>query len=190
VPRRLIFSMQCSLDGYIEGPNGGLDWTRVDEQLHRHFNEQERAMEVVLYGRRLYELMADYWPHARDDASLPDYVREYSDIWRAKEKVVFSGNLREVEWNSRLVNGDAAAEVARLKEQGEGGVMSVGGATLAGSLIAAGQVDEFWVYVTPVTLGGGKPMFGPQAAGLQLRHVGTQEFASGVTLLRYERDDT
>lgn len=178
--------MQASLDGYIEGPRGELDWNRVDERLHRHFNEQERASQVLLYGRRLYQLMAGYWPDARDDSSLPDYMREYSNIWREKQKVVFSGSLREVGWNSRLVTTDAVEEVARLKQQGEG-VMSVGGATLAGSLIAAGLVDEFWVYLTPVTLGGGKPMFGPQAAGLQLRLMATQQFDSGVMLLRYER---
>lgn len=182
--RKLIFAMQSSLDGYIEGPNGELDWNRVDEQLHRHFNELEQATDVVLYGRRLYELMADYWPHAGDDANLPDYEREYADIWRAKPKVVFSSTLSAVEWNSRLVGDDAVAEVARLKAEGEG-MMSVGGATLAGSLIAAGLVDEAWVYVTPVTLGGGKPMFGPETAGRQWRILGTQQFDSGVTQLRY-----
>jgi dihydrofolate reductase len=182
--RKLIFAMQSSLDGYIEGPAGELDWNRIDEQLHRHFNELEQATDVVLYGRRLYELMAGYWPHASDDTSLPDYEREYADIWREKPKVVFSGTLRTVDWNARLVSTDAVEEVGRLKEQGDG-IMSVGGATLAGALIGAGLVDEAWVYLTPVTLGGGKPMFGPQTAGRQWRLTTTQQFDSGVTLLRY-----
>lgn len=165
-------------------PNGELDWNVVDEQLHRHFNEHEQGTDILLYGRHLYELMADYWPHARDDTSLPDYVREYSNIWRAKQKVVFSRTLRDVDWNSRLVSTDAAEEVACLQDQGEG-VMSVGGATLAGSLICASLVDEAWVYLTPVTLGSGKPMFGPETAGRAWRLIASQQFDSGVTLLRY-----
>jgi len=130
--------------------------------------------------------MAGYWPAAGDNTSLPDYEREYSGIWRSKQKVVFSRTLESVEWNSRLVKSDAAEEVVRLKEQGDG-LMTVGGPTLAGSLIAAGLVDEFWVYLVPATLGGGKPMFGPQAAGLELDLVEMRKFASGGTLLHYRR---
>jgi dihydrofolate reductase len=185
---RLVYGMQLSLDGYIEGPNGDLSWNRVDEELHRHFNEQEREAELLLYGRRLYELMAAYWPTARDDESLPDYMREYSEIWRSKPKVVFSGTLEGVEWNSRLVKGPVGEEVARLKAEHDGS-LSVGGATLAGELIALGLVDEFQLYLTPVILGGGKSMFGPVPESTDLRLVETRTFASGVVLLRYEHQN-
>jgi dihydrofolate reductase len=186
VTRSLIFSMQMSLDGYIAGPKGELDWHRVDEELHRHFNEQERRTDVALYGRRLYELMAAYWPSADEDATEPAFQREYAEIWRALPKVVFSRTLERVEWNARLVRDDAAAEVARLKEEGDG-VLSVGGATLASSLIGAGLVDECWVYVTPAIVGGGTPMFAPGLPRSDWRLVETQPFGSGVTLLRYQR---
>ena len=183
--RSLVYSMQMSLDGFIARSNGELDWHVIDEQIHRHFNEQERATDILLYGRRLYELMADFWPTADRDPSLPEYEAEYSAIWREKPKVVFSRTLERVDWNSRLVSGDAAVEVARLKAEGEG-VMSVGGAELGSSLLAAGLVDEVRAYVVPVVLGDGKPMFAPMDATVPLRLIDTFTFGSGVVQLRYE----
>lgn len=186
--RRVIYSMQMSLDGYIEDANGGLDWANVDEELHRHFNDEERANDTLLYGRRLYELMAGYWPTADRDPATPDYVVEYAQIWKSKSKVVFSKTLDRVEWNSRLVRDDVGAEVARLKEQ-PGGQLSVGGATLASSLIRLGLVDECCVYIHPVVLGGGKPMFPTLDESVPFRFVETRTFGNGVVLLRYERGD-
>jgi dihydrofolate reductase len=186
--RKLIYSMQMSLDGYIEDANGGLDWANVDEELHRHFNDEERANDTILYGRRLYELMAEFWPTADQDPATPDYVVEYSRIWKSKPKVVFSKTLDHVEWNSRLVRDDAGAEVAKLKEE-PGGQLSVGGATLAGSLIQAGLVDEFRVYIHPMLLGSGKPFFPTLNESQALRLVETRTFGNGVVLLRYECAD-
>lgn len=184
---RLTFSMQMSLDGYMAGAAGELDFHLVDEELHRHFNEQERATDLLLYGRRLYELMAGAWPAALDDdASLPDYMREYAEIWMAKPKVVFSRSLERVEWNSRLVRTDPAAEVARLKAQA--GQLSIGGAEIAADLGRHGLIDEYRVYVTPVLIGTGRPMFPPsEASWIPLRLLDSTKFSSGVVLLRYGR---
>ena len=156
---RLTFSMQMSLDGYMAGAAGELDFHLVDQELHRHFKEQEQATDVPLYGPRLYELMAGAWPAALDDPSLPDYIREYAAIWVAEPKVVFSGSLESVEWNSRLVRTDPAAEVARLKAQA--GRLSIGGAEIAADLGRDGLIDEYRVYVTPGLIGDGRPMFPP-----------------------------
>ena len=182
--RKLVYALQMSLDGFMAGPDGELDWHIVDEQLHRHFNEQERVTEVALYGRKLYQLMSDYWPTADSDPALADYAAEYAPIWRATQKVVFSRTLERVEWNSRLVRTDAAAEVARLKVEGDG-LMTVGGAELGSSMLAAGLVDEVGVYLQPVAIGAGKPMFRPEAAGVKLTLVDSLAFDSGVVRLRY-----
>src|SRR5437879_468129 len=101
--RKLTYTMMVSLDGFIEGPDPELDWVLIDEELHRFANDQARAAEVFIYGRRMYEVMAGYWPAADADPEAPDYVVEYARIWQAKPKVVFSKTLGEVTHNSRLV---------------------------------------------------------------------------------------
>ena len=180
----VIYSFQVSADGYIEDSNGKLDWALVDEELHRHFNDQERATDKLLYGRRLYQLMANYWPTADRDPKLPDYMREYAEIWKSKPKIVFSTTLNRADWNSRIATGRVDEEVARLKEE-PGARYSVGGCTLAASLIKRGMIDEYWMYVNPVILGGGKPMFPSLRDRIRLRLEASRTFNDGVVLLRY-----
>jgi len=184
--RKLIYAMTVSLDGYIETGDSDLSWTNPDEELHRHFNEKERNTGVALYGRRLYETMAAFWPTVDEHTEAPDYVIEYAQIWMNQPKVVFSTTLEQVGWNSRLVKGNIADEVKRLKAQ-PGKDMSVGGAGLAASLTQLGLIDEYWLYMCPVVLGSGKPFFGPLSGKFDLRLVETHTFGSGVVMLRYER---
>ena len=156
--RKVIYAMSVSLDGFTEAPDGDLRWSFPDEELHRHFNEQEALIDLHLYGRGLYQNMVSYWPTAGDDPAAPQVERDYARLWQAMPKVVFSSTLTEVGWNSRLVKGDPAGEVGRLKAQ-PGGDISVGGAGLARSFMQLGLIDEYWLYLHPIILGGGKPMF-------------------------------
>jgi len=184
---KVIFSMSVSLDGFVETPSRSLDWVRVDEELHRFFNDEAREVRQSLYGRRLYELMTDYWPTAETDPSATPAMLEFARIWRDTPKVVFSRTLAKVDWNSRLVRGDATEEVARLKaEQGD---VDVGGPTLAASLMRAGLVDEFRLFVHPVVLGAGTPFFPALEDRIGLRLLETRTFGGGVIYLRYERTE-
>jgi dihydrofolate reductase len=180
----IIFAMSMSLDGFIEDPRGSLDWAGPDETLHRHFNELERSTGTMLYGRRLYEIMSAFWPTADEDPAAPDFVKEYARIWRAKPRVVFSHTLQSVGHNSRLVRDDLAGEVARLKAQ-PGGDLTVGGAGLAASLMRLGLIDEYQVYVHPVLLGGGKPMFEALPHSIPLTLLETRTFPGGVLMMKY-----
>jgi dihydrofolate reductase len=182
---RLIYSMSVSLDGFIETPSRSLDWARVDEELHSMFNDEAREVSAFLYGRRMYELMVDYWPTAESDPSATPAMLEFAGIWRDKPKIVFSRALTNVEWNSRLVRGDAVDEVARLKAR-PGFDMSVGGPTAAAPLIRAGLIDDYRLSVHPVILGAGTPFFPAMEDRLSLRLVETRTFGSGVVYLRYE----
>ena len=105
---KLIYSLNVSLDGFVETPDHSLDWAIVDEELHAWFNDQTRTLDASLYGRRMYELMAGYWPTAGDDPSATDAEREFARIWKPMPKIVFSTSLEHVEHNSRLVSGDVA----------------------------------------------------------------------------------
>ena len=182
--RKLIYFTMASLDGFIEGPGHNLDWVMVDEELHRFLNQREREIGGYLYGRRMYELMQSYWPTADTQSDLA-YIVEFSQIWKQVPKFVFSQALERVEGNARLVRGDIVAEAARLKEQ-PGQDLEVGGAELAAALMRSGLIDEYRIYVQPVILGTGTPMFPAQQEAVKLRLVETHTFGSGVVFLRYQ----
>jgi dihydrofolate reductase len=184
--RKLIYSMMVSLDGYVEDQNHSLDWVIIDREIHKFANDQEAEVGIHLYGRGMYETMSAFWPVDGPNPSNPDYITEYARIWIDMPKVVFSKTLEKVDWNSRLVRGDAAAEVARLKEQ-SGKDLSVGGANLAAELIRHDLVDEYQLFVNPVILGGGTPYFPQLGEQLPLELAGAHTFSSGVVLVRYLR---
>lgn len=184
--RKVMYGMMVSLDGYIESTEGTLDWSFPDEELHQHFNDLESGIDVLLYGRGLYETMAAFWPTADEDPTNPPYVVEYARIWKSKPKIVFSTTLSEVGWNSTLVRGNVLKSVELLKRQ-PGQYLSVGGAGLAASFMQLGLIDEYWLYYTPVILGGGKPMFPSLKDRIELQLLETRNFSNGVTLLRYQR---
>jgi dihydrofolate reductase len=184
----VIYGMMVSLDGFIETPKREIDWILIDEELHTHVNNQESAVDTYLYGRRMYELMAGFWPTADEDPLAPDFIVEYARIWKQKPKVVFSKTLERVEWNARLVRDDVGGEITWLKQQ-PGRDLGVGGADLAATVMRLGLIDEYWLYVQPVLLGSGKRMFPVLDDRINLRLVETRTFGSGVVFLRYQRAD-
>ena len=186
--RNVVYITSLSVDGYIEADSGDPMWLVPDEELHRHFNDLEGSIDTHLYGRRFYELMAAYWPAADENPSAPSYEVEYARIWKSVPKVVFSTTLDRVGWNARLFRGNAAEEVARLKAQ-TGKNLSVGGAALASILAEQGLIDEYRLYVVPIILEGGKPMFQLHDR-ISLSLVEVRKFSSDVALLRYRRRDS
>jgi dihydrofolate reductase len=183
--RKLIYSMGVSLDGFIAGPDGEIDWSAPDEELHRFHNEQARAIGAELYGRRLYEVMR-YWETAEEQPSAPEYELEFARIWKDTPKIVFSKTLEKVEGNARLAKGSAAEEVVRLKEQ-PGKDLAVGGAGLASTFMKLGLIDEYRLFISPVFLGGGTPYFPPLEERINLELVETRTFGSRVVYVRYQR---
>ncbi len=183
--RKLIYSLNMSLDGYVEDANGSLDWSIPDDEIHQFFNDQEREFDVSLYGRHLYEIMQPYWSTADQNPDSSAVEKEYSRIWKAIPKIVFSRALDHVEGNATLMRDGLLEEATKLKSQ-PGRLISVGGPSLASSLIEAGLVDEFRTVVHPVTLGGGKPFF-PHNISVKLKLLETHRFASGSIYLRYAR---
>jgi dihydrofolate reductase len=183
--RKLIYSMGVSLDGFIAGPAGEIDWSTPDEELHRFHNQQAREVGMELYGRRLYEVMR-FWETAHERPSVAEHELEFARIWRETPKVVFSTTLERVEGNARLVREGAAEEVARLKQQ-PGKSLAVGGAGLASILMRAGLIDEYRLFVQPVVLGGGTPFFGALDEPIDLELVETRTFGSRVVYVRYRR---
>ena len=181
--RKVIYAMSVSIDGFIETAVGDLSWSFPDAELHRHFNELDSTIDTYLYGRRLYENMASYWPTADENPAAPEFEIEYARNWKSKKKIVFSTTLTQVDWNSRLFQGNIAEEINQLKAQ-PGKAVSVGGVNLAATFMQLGLIDEYRLYVHPVILGSGKRMFPELPDKLNLRLIETRKFGSGVVLLK------
>jgi dihydrofolate reductase len=175
--------MGVSLDGFIAGPGGEIDWSAPDDELHRFHNQQARETGADLYGRRLYEAMVP-WETAEERSSVSEPELEFARIWKATPKIVFSTTLESVEGNARLVREGAVEEVARLKEQ-PGKDLAVGGAGLASTFIRAGLIDEYRLFVNPVVLGAGTPYFPALDQRIGLELIETRTFGSRVVYVRY-----
>ena len=186
--RRIILWMGVSLDGFIEGPNREIDWHMVDEELHTHMNRELGKMSAFLGGRVTHELMTSYWPTAGTDPDASAVEVEFAGIWREMPKIVYSRTLQEAGWNTTIVREVVPAEVNALKAQ-PGGDMALAGAELATAFREHDLIDEYRIYIHPVVIGRGKPLFLPLEGRTQLQLAGTHTFGNGVVLLRYQRPD-
>jgi dihydrofolate reductase len=179
----LIYSAIASADGYVEDAAGSFDWAAPDEELHRFVNDLGRPVGTYLYGRRMYETML-YWETAHTVPGQPSFVAEFTNLWQAAEKVVFSKSLRSVSSAKTQLERTFDVEVIRQLKSAANRDMTVGGAELAGQAIHAGLVDELHLFLVPVIVGGGKRAL-PDGARLDLQLLETQRFASGAVYLRY-----
>jgi len=184
--RKIVFSLSTSLDGFIEGPDREIDWHLVDDELMAHMNEVFRPMSAFLTGRVTHELMAKDWPAVM---ALPDpamLMADFASIWGPKPKYVFSRTLDRADWNATIVRDVVVDEIRELQRQ-PGGDMAVGGPVLATRFRELDLIDEYRVYVHPIVIGRGRPMFPPADTRADLRLVDMHRFGNGVALLHYAR---
>ena len=183
--RKLIYGMNLTLDGYIAAPGDDIGWSVPSDELFHFWSDQLQATELSLYGRKLWQTMSSYWPTGDQQPGATAAEIEFARRWRDMSKVVFSSTTDKVDWNTRLVTGDAVAEITRLKAD-DGGPMDIGGATLAGAAMRAGLIDEYAIATHPVLVGGGTPFFAALDSWVNLDLVETRTFPGGVVLTRYE----
>ena len=188
--RKLTYGMNLTLDGYTATPgatgvNDDLGWGVPSDELFRWWLDREVEVELSLYGRGVWEGMSSHWPTADQHPDATPAQVAYARNWRDTPKVVFSSTVREVDWNTRLVSGDAIAEITRLKAE-DGGPMAISGATLAKAAVRAGLVDEYQLVTHPVLGGAGTPFFTALDDRVDLHLVETRTFPGGVVLTRYE----
>lgn len=183
-----LYWMNVSLDLRIEqvpGDDGAGEWLRIGEELHREFNVRAQALALMVQGRVMYETMEEYWPRAREDASLPDVLREYGEIWTSKPKVLVSRTRHSADHDTRIIGGDDAIEqLAALRAETDG-TIGVGGATLATQLLRAGLLDELLLFTHPAILGFGRPLFDDYDLPIELDLLEQRSFERGVTMHRY-----
>jgi len=180
---KLIYSAIASLDGYVEDREGNFDWAKPDAEVHAFVNELERPFGTYLYGRRLYETMVA-WEKMDTGPDQDPVLREYAEIWRAAEKVVYSRTLDRVRSErTRIELVFEPAEVRRLKAAREHD-LAIGGPELAAEAIDAGLVDEIRLLLMPVVVAGGRQAL-PHAISSELELRDVRRFTAGAVHLRY-----
>jgi dihydrofolate reductase len=177
----LVYSAIASLDGYIEDDEGRFDWAEPDEEVHTFVNDLERSVGTFLLGRRMYEVLV-YWETV--GADRPPFIRDFAEIWRAADKIVYSQTLDAVSSARTRIERDFDPRAVRQLKAAADRDLSVGGPALAAEAFRAGLVDEVNVFLAPIVVGGGKPCL-PAGVRLGLTLLDERRFASGVVYLRY-----
>ncbi|MDQ6855507.1 MAG: dihydrofolate reductase family protein [Candidatus Dormibacteraeota bacterium] len=180
---KLIYSAITSLDGYVADRDGNFDWAAPDDDVHAFVNDLERSAGTYLYGRRMYETMM-YWETANALPGQREVSRDYTTIWQAAEKVVYSKTLPGVSSAQTRLERDFDPVSVREMKRASRHHITIGGPGLAAHALTAGLVDEHHVFITPVVVGGGTRSL-PDNARLRLALVDEHRFANGVVYLRY-----
>ena len=182
--RKLIYAINLSIDGCCDhnilGPEG------ITDEVAEYYMNIMRGVDLMIFGRKTYELMVPYWPEMAKDPSAPASDREFAQAFTAMDKIVFSHTLAHAEANSKVIRGKPGEEILRLKKE-KGKDISVGGVDLAEQLIALGLVDEFYFFLFPVIAGKGRRLLeGTALQGkLKLKLAGSRSFHSGGVVLHY-----
>jgi dihydrofolate reductase len=180
---KLIYSAITSLDGYSSDENGEFDWAAPDAEVHGFINDLERPVATYLYGRRMYETMR-FWETAPTDDGQPHEFRDFAEIWRAAEKIVYSATLAEVSSaRTRIERAFQPDAVRQLKADSERD-LGIGGPHLAAQALLAGLVDECQLFVAPIVVGGGSAAL-PDGLRVALELLDERRFAGGMLYLRY-----
>ncbi|WP_331770780.1 dihydrofolate reductase family protein (plasmid) [Embleya sp. NBC_00888] len=184
--RKILYMVHQSLDGYIEGPEGEFDWPVMGPELSDFGQTLNAGVDTFLYGRVVWEMMAGYWPIVETISTDPHDLR-FAPVWRATRKVVVSATLERAEWGAEVIGANLAEDIAALKQEPGKDILLTGGAGLANALTGLGQIDEYLIFVHPVILGGGKPVFRADETRHPLALVESRTFDARTVLLRYER---
>lgn len=183
--RKLVYGMNVSLDGYFTAPCDDITWSEPSEELFQWWWDEDKAFELALYGRRLWETMSSYWPTGdQQPGALPMEV-EFARNWRDTRRWCSPPRWRRWHGMPAWWRAMQSRKITRLKAEGDGR-MSIGGATLAGAAMQAGLIDEYVLVTHPVLVGGGTPFFTTLDSRTHLDLIETRLFPGGVTLARYE----
>lgn len=185
--RKVILAMQVTLDGFIEGPNGELDWAmKEDEETWKDVFELQRSADTLLLGRVMYPGFEKYWLSVPANPSSTTNEIEYARLADGMQKIVFSKTLEKVEWKTaRIIRDHIAEEIPKIKQQPGKDMVLLGGAGLASTFMNLGLIDEYHLIVNPILLGGGKRLFKDVKERQKLKLIDTKTFKSGKVVLHY-----
>lgn len=181
--------MHISLDGFVAGPNGEMDWIKVDEEIFDHVGKRISEGDTALYGRVTYQMMENYWPTAADSPTASKHDIEHSKWYSKVQKVVLSNTMADSRLtNTRIVNGNLSDQINEIKRGQGKDILLFGSPTATHALIDLDLIDGYWLFVNPVILGRGIALFSSISSRVNLKLLTTRQFTSGVTELNYVVD--
>jgi len=187
--RKLILLMHTSLDGFVAGPNGEMDWIRFDAELADYVGKITDSADTALYGRITYEMMESYWPTAAESPTATKHDIEHANWVNNALKIVFSRTREKTNWkNTMIIKDDIAEKIADMKNQPGKNLLLIGSASITHVFMQHNLIDEYWINVNPVLLGEGTPLFTNISDRVNLKLVQAKTFAHGVVGLQYEVD--
>ena len=186
--RKIISFMHISLDGYVAGPHGEMDWIKVDEEIFDHVGKRVSESDTALYGRVTYQMMESYWPTAGDMPDASKHDIEHSKWYNKAQKIVMSETMKDAPANTKIISGKLSQSIHELKEQPGNDILLFGSPTATHALIQQNLIDGYWLFVNPIILGKGVSLFTGIKDQVKLKLLTTRQFASGVTELNYTVD--
>ncbi|WP_316811046.1 dihydrofolate reductase family protein [Pedobacter heparinus] len=184
--RKIISFMHLSLDGFVAGPNGEMDWISVDEEIFDHVGKRISEGDTALYGRVTYQMMESYWPTAADKPTASRHDIEHSKWYKNVHKVVLSTTMKDAGLtNTEIITGSITDKINEIKQQDGEDILLFGSPRATHSLIRLNLIDGYWLFVNPVILGQGIPLFAEIKDKIKLKLLTTTQFTCGVTELSY-----
>ena len=181
--------MHISLDGFVAGPNGELNWVKVDEELFDYVGQRISKGDTALYGRVTYQMMENYWPTAGDKPTATKHDIEHSKWYSKVHKVVLSKTMKEAvpmfRDNTKIISDNLSDRINEIKQKAGEDILLFGSPTATHSLIQLNLIDGYWLFVNPIILGQGIPLFVGIKDKIKLKLLTTRQFNSGVTELNY-----
>ena len=178
--------MHISLDGFVAGPNGEMDWIKVDEEIFDHVGKRISEGDTALYGRVTYQMMENYWPAAGAGPTASRHDIEHSKWYNKVHKVVLSDTMKDaVLTNTTIISNNLSYRINEIKQQTGKDILLFGSPSATHSLIQLNLIDGYWLFVNPIVLGQGVPLFADIKDKIKLKLLTTQQFTCGVTELNY-----
>jgi len=184
--RKIISFMHISLDGFVAGPNGEMNWIKVDEELFDYVGKRISETDTALYGRVTYQMMESYWPTAGDAPDASKHDIEHSRWYKSANKIVLSKTMKEEGLtNTKIISNNLSERINEIKQQTGSEIALFGSPSATHSLIEQNLIDGYWLFVNPIILGQGIPLFKDTKEKTKLKLLGTRQFTSGVVELNY-----
>lgn len=184
--RKIISFMHISLDGFVAGPNGEMNWIKVDEEIFDHVGKRIEATDSALYGRVTYQMMENYWPKAGDQPNASKHDITHSKWYKTAHKIVLSKTMKDVNLpGTSIISDNLSAKINDIKQKPGSEILLFGSPTATHSLIQQNLIDGYWLFVNPIVLGKGIPLFTDIKDKIKLKLLTTRQFTSGVTELNY-----
>ena len=184
--------MHISLDCFVAGPNGEMDWIKVNEEIFDYVGKRISEGDTALYGRVTYQMMENYWPTAGDKPTATKHDIEHSKWYHKVHKVVLSKTMKDTGLlNTEIISNNLSDRINEIKQSRNGGskdILLFGSPTATHSLIQLNLIDGYWLFVNPIILGRGIPLFVDIKDKIKLKLLTTRQFTSGVTELNYTVD--